>query len=608
MTQTLGGVAALLRLAYRTDPRRFLVALALMLLQAVALPLAAPALAGLTDAAVAGDARRATVYAVVVAGLVVAALTAGHFAHIFYFELGDRAALRLERDLIDLTNGSVGLEHHERPDYADRLQILRTELYRSGWGSMQALLSSIGLAIAVVITGVLLARLNLWLLALPLAAVPPLLLGKRAEGIVGAARETAALENRRARHLFGLATDAGSAKELRVCGLGSELRARQTSSWESATATLWRGELRASVLRIAGQLVFAVAYVAATLLVVRDAVAGQRTVGDVVFVITLAAQVNQQVTSAVTILQQLQRSARTLVSLDWVRALVAPPSADAQGAVHDAPARLEHGITFEKVSFTYPGTDHPVLTEADLVLPAGSTVAIVGENGAGKTTLVKLLCRFYDVTSGAVLVDGTDLRTIDAASWRARVAAGFQDFSRFELVARQNVGLGDLPRIESDDAVLGALDKAGAGSILDRLDDGLDTRLGGSHSGGTELSGGQWQKLALGRAMMREEPLLLVLDEPTSALDAEAEHDLFARYAESSRRVAALTGAVTLLVSHRFSTVRMADLIVVVDEGGIAETGSHAELVALGGIYAELFALQASAYLGAGRRPERRSP
>jgi ATP-binding cassette subfamily B protein len=180
--------------------------------------------------------------------------------------------------------------------------------------------------------------------------------------------------------------------------------------------------------------------------------------------------------------------------------------------------------------------------------------------------------------------------------WRTRIAAGFQDFVRYEFQARHVVGLGDLPRMSSEPAVRAALERAAATGVLDDLPDGLRTRLGKSYADGAELSGGQWQKLALGRAMMRETPLLLVLDEPTSALDPEAEHVLFQRYADHAKRVAVRTGGITVFVSHRFSTVRMADLIIVVGDGRVVETGDHATLIAAGGLYAELFALQAKAY------------
>jgi ATP-binding cassette subfamily B protein len=314
----------------------------------------------------------------------------------------------------------------------------------------------------------------------------------------------------------------------------------------------------------------------------------------VVLAITLAAQVNAQVTAAVTLLQELQRLARVLADVRRMRALIArqaPPPPD-----RPVPDRIEHGIRLRGVSFGYPDTERPVLAGVDLTLPAGTTVALVGENGAGKTTLVKLLCRFYEAGAGTIELDGTDLRRFPLEGWRERIAAGFQDFVRFELAARQTVGVGDLPRVDSTDAVAGALARAEAGDVVDRLEDGLATQLGRSYAAGAELSGGQWQKLALGRAMMRNAPLLMVLDEPTSALDAQAEHQLFERYADNARRLGERTGAITVLVSHRFSTVRMADLILVVAGGRVAEAGSHEELMAAGGLYAELYGLQAAQY------------
>ena len=470
MRKTLRGVLALTAIAWRADPGRFLVSLVLMLGQFAALPLAAPALAGLTDAAVAGDGPRVATLAVVVAGLTIVGLTAGHFAHVFYFELGERVQLAIERDLIDLSNGSAGLEHHERPDYADKLRVLRQETDWAGWSSMELLFSSVGLAIGVSITGVLLATLSPVLLLLPLFAVPALLLGRRAEVVVGDAREAAAPHTRRLRHLFRLATDAGPAKEVRACGLGPELRDRQTAAWRTASDLLVAGERRSALLQVGGQLVFAVAYIAATLLVVRNVVAGRGGVGDVVLVITLAAQVNQQATAAVTLLVGLQRIARTLGNLQWVRELVlaARPAPDST-----LPATIRDGITLRGVSFTYPGTDRVVLARVDLHLPAGRTVAIVGENGAGKSTLVKLLCRFYETTSGAIEVDGVDLRRFPLEDWRGRIAAGFQDFARLEFRARETIGLGDLPRIEDTDAILDALHRARGDDLLVRLEDGL---------------------------------------------------------------------------------------------------------------------------------------
>jgi ATP-binding cassette subfamily B protein len=264
------------------------------------------------------------------------------------------------------------------------------------------------------------------------------------------------------------------------------------------------------------------------------------------------------------------------------------------------PARLEQGVRAEHLSFAYPGTDRLVLEDVSLEIPAGSVVAIVGENGAGKTTLVKLLCKLYEPTAGQILVDGAPLARIDAVAWRARLAGAFQDFFRFEFRAVQAVGLGDVPRVDDTPAVVTAVGRAGAEDVVTRLPAGLETQLGPTWPEGVEVSFGQWQKLALARGFMRDRPLLLVLDEPTAALDAETEHGLFERYAAAARNDSGPGGApdgrITILVSHRFSTVRMADLIVVLDGARLVEFGTHEELMAKRGQYAELYGIQATAY------------
>jgi ATP-binding cassette subfamily B protein len=579
MIETLRGAKTLARIAWNESKGRVVLSFLLMTLQFVAMPLAAPALAALTNAAIRHDASAVTGSAIAVAALTMASLVAGHFGHIFYFELGEMVQLAIERDLIDISNGSAGLEHHERPDYADKLRVIRQEVNWAGW---------------TIITVFLLSTLNPWLLLLPVFAIPSLVLGRMGEVGMGKAREASAPHTRRVRHIFHLTTDAGPAKEIRACGLGEEMHERQRASWKEATDILIKGEDRSALLQVAGQLLFAVAYIGATLLVIRSVVADQGTVGDVVLVISLASQVNQQVTQAVFLLVGLQRISRTLANLTWMRALV---ERDLPTPDLPLPKTIRKGITLRGVSFAYPGTEREVLGGVDLELPAGTTVAIVGENGAGKTTLVKLLCRFYEQTSGVIEMDGVDMRRYPLDEWRGRIAAGFQDFARFEFIAREVIGIGDLPKIESAPAVKKALHRARGDDLLTRLEDGLETQIGKSYADGTELSGGQWQKLALGRAMMRETPLLLVLDEPTSALDAQAEHNLFEEYAASAKRVAQKTGAITILVSHRFSTVRMADLILVVNDGRIQEAGSHNELIALGGLYADLYSMQAKAYM-----------
>jgi ATP-binding cassette subfamily B protein len=265
------------------------------------------------------------------------------------------------------------------------------------------------------------------------------------------------------------------------------------------------------------------------------------------------------------------------------------------GADLEVPERMQEGIVFEHVSFAYPGTDRLVLEDVNLALPPGAVVAVVGENGAGKTTLVKLLSKFYSPTSGQILVDGLDLARRPAEQWRERLAGAYQDFFRFEFQARHTVGVGDIDRLDDEPAVVTAVDRAGADDDVQRLAAGLDTQLGPTWPGGVEVSFGQWQKLALARGFMRDDSLLLVLDEPTAALDAETEHALFERYAAGAHQDGD-RGRITILVSHRFSTVRMADLIVVLDGAHVVEVGSHDELMAKGGQYAELYGIQAAAY------------
>lgn len=593
MSAALTSILAMLSVVWRTSRRKMLVSIVLMALGGAAWPLLALALKLAVSAAVANEVADAARAGVFVAVCLIGALLLQHFAYVPYAETTEMATVALEAELIDLANLSPGLDRHEDPEYADKLELLKKGMAEFHDG-MLGLMSLISLVASVSLTGLLLVFVSPWLLLLPIAALPPVFASQRAQVIINRAREGTAATTRAASHLFGLATSAQRAKEIRLSRLQPELRRRHTALWGTAGQALWRGELRAAAVGAAGQLVFGVAYVAAVLLVLRQAIAGQSGVGDVVLVIVLAVQVNQQVTAALELFRKLQRMAQGMTRLRWLRTAVTPPRRDARPA--EVPARLRTGIRLEGVTFAYPGTQRRVLDRVDLHLPAGATVAVVGENGAGKSTLINLLCGFYEPTAGRVLVDGVDVRTFDPKEWQARLATGFQDFMRFELPAGQTVGVGDLPRRDDEAVVRGALRQAAAEDVLRRLPQGLSTQVGKTWTDGVELSGGQWQKLAVARAMMRTGPLLLILDEPASALDPQAEFALFEQYTANARRVAETTNGVTVFVSHRFSTVQMADLIVVLADGRVVETGSHGALMARGGLYAELFGMQAAAY------------
>jgi len=590
----LRGFGAVLRSGWRASPRRLLALAGLNLLEYLSWPLAPLALKYVTDAVVERDVQTATVAAAFLPVLALLNQVAGHIANVLWVEMSDLNLAQVNSELGELSQGSSGLEHHERPDFADRIELLRTAgnpLYMS----VRTAVESIARALQLVVTIVMLALLQPVLLLLLLFAVPPLATTRWAFRRFMAAVWGDLARSRRATHLLDLAIRADAAKEIRVFGLEEELRTRLRDSRDDLRRRRFRAETIGVAVMSAGQLVFALGYVVGLLFVVRGAIDGDHSAGDVVLAFALAAQTNQLVYQIVGTTMFLQRGAEAMRRLTWLRVLVRelypPGRADAP-----VPAALQQGIRFERVGFRYPGTETDVLRTVDLDLPAGSTVALVGENGAGKTTLVKLLCGFYTPTSGRIAVDGTDLARLPVEQWRERIAAGFQDFVRFELIARESVGIGDLAAIDEPEAVLDALERADGRELVERMPSGLETHLGKSYADGAELSGGQWQKIALARAMMRTRPLLLILDEPTSALDAHAEPVLFERYAESARAVARATGGIAIFVSHRFSTVRMADRIVVVEGGRIVEQGSHDELVALGRIYAELFALQAAAY------------
>ncbi len=507
-------------------------------------------------------------------------------------DLHDRALQHFQEQAMRLTGAVPSIEHHERQEHLDRVSVFR--------GSFATLASALGNVVdgiaqlvRAVLTVALLATLHPALLALPLFALPSLIAGRRAEHISQRAQLAAAAPARRSEHLWSLLTNPTTAKELRVFNLGPELRQRDSETFERLTQIHTAAKIKAGLIGAAGWSVFALGYLAAILLIVYRAANGDATAGDVLLAVVLAGQVNFQVAGAVDLVGLLTQTSHAVGHYRWLLDY-ASDRTRAHGN-RPTPTRITDGIDLDRVSFTYPGTDTTVLSDINLRLPAGSVVALVGENGAGKTTLVKLLMRLYQPTTGRITVDGTDLTQIDLEQWRTRTSATFQDYMRYEFIARHTVGVGDVDKHDDTETVLAALDAAGGRDLPTRLPHGLDSQLGRQFRNGTDLSGGQWQTLGLGRAMMRN-PLLLALDEPTAALDAAAEHDLFQRYANQARQLGTANGAITLLVSHRFSTVRMADLIVVLQHGHITEVGDHHQLLANDALYAELYGIQARSY------------
>ena len=386
---------------------------------------------------------------------------------------------------------------------------------------------------------------------------------------------------RHADYAYRLAVDPPAAKELRLFGL-----ARWTVERFSAQRrTLF--ELRWAATRLKQRpvlwslLLVATANVVVFAAMAQDAAAGQLVLGQLVTFASAAVSTSMIAFGGLSwALDGAAAPAAAVLRLQPTMAVAGALVRGMQAVAATMPARE---IRFRNVTFAYPTTGEPVLKDFDLTIPAGSSLAIVGQNGAGKTTLAKLLCRLYDPQAGAIEIDGVDLRALDVDAWRARVTAVFQDFVRFEMSVRDNVAPSGAP----DAVILAALAEAGATSL-----GGLDTILAKGYEGGTELSGGQWQRIALARALcaVRQGATVVLLDEPTAQLDVRGEAEIFNRILTATRH------ATTILVSHRFSTVRHADRICVLEHGRVVELGTHNELMALGGRYHTMFELQASRF------------
>jgi ATP-binding cassette, subfamily B, bacterial len=506
-------------------------------------------------------------------------------------KLTDMANVQLGMRIGGLASAAPYLEHFERPDYLAEIDNLR-ERRRTLAGAPTQTLNMVKSAIQFTGIAVLLALVWWPLILVPLLAAAPAWADRKGAQVEKRSDDELSDPRRLLDNLFSLASTAAPARELRTFGVTEALLDRHVKLGDSVNARSLRSARTAAVWEAAGWMVYAAGFGVAIVLLVLRAAHGAASPGAVVEVVSLLRRAQRQVTGASTTAGSFATASATANRLLWLEDYVTQTTADGGGTV---PGQLSQGIRFEQVSFTYPGQDALAVREVNLTLTAGSTVAIVGENGAGKSTLIKLLTGMYRPDAGVITVDGQDLAAVAPQQWRAATTGAFQDFVRMHMSLGDGVGAGDLPRVEDREAVLAAIGRGGADQVVAELPEGLDTMLG-PYIGGRSLSGGQWQRLALSRGLMREHPLLIVLDEPTASLDAPSEAALFTRYREAARVLGETNGAITVLVSHRFSTVHMADTIIVMDQGKIAEAGDHDTLMAAGGPYAELFTLQAAGY------------
>lgn len=597
-TSRLAGLA--LRLMWRASPLVLLGVLLLLVLQAL-LPLLQLALSKAVIDRIALDLDRAGATDTIAAHLPLAAwialtaavLAIGEVARPVSTTLrsmaGDRMTGYLSEQLIHATNRWRGLERFEDPSFADDLQRVRDGAEDFGLVLMvQGTIGVLGFLSTVTFALTLIGLHPLAPLVLLLATLPQAAMMWRYLDHVHSHLYFKTPEARRLEYTRDVLLSPEQAKDVRLYGLGPYFQGRYVDLFARTVGNLDRLRRRLAVQVGLASLFSTVTvggiYAYTVLLISR----GRLTEGDLL----LYGGAATMFCSALDDFHMIAafwpaKFGRELPALD--RVLNAPPDLPLPTNPLPIPRPFRQGIVFENVCFTYPGTRNPVLRGVSFAIRPGEGLALAGHNGTGKTTIIKLLMRFYDPTDGRILLDNVELKEYDVDAWRREVGAIFQDFVRYELTARENIGMGQVENLHDEVRIRDAARQGGALDLLGYLPEGLDTRVGRLF-GGRELSGGEWQKLALSRAFFRE-CQLLVLDEPTAALDVQTEYDVYTRFYDLTQ------GRMTLLISHRFSTIRMADRILYLADGQIREEGTHDELLGRGGEYARLYRLQASQYL-----------
>jgi len=486
---------------------------------------------------------------------------------------------------------TLELRHFEDADTYDKMQNARREASVRPL-SLVLELASLGQQLLILISyAALLARLSWWsTLVIVAASLPAFFAEARFSGESFRLNSWRAPEGRRQNYLEWILTRDSHVKEVKIFGLAPLVLGRYRALFDKFYSEDRRLALRKSAAGLVLGALSLLAFYASYLFMADRAAQARITLGDLTLYLVAFRQGQAAIQSALASIGSLYEDGLFVSNLFTY--LDIPTTGESPRA---RPASAAKGrsqlIEFRDVAFRYPGSDRDALHGVDLRIEPGEKLALVGDNGAGKSTLIKLLLRLYDPTRGAILYGGVDLRDFDPRDLRDRIGVLFQDYVKYQFTALENVGLGEVRAISDRPRIDAAVERAGARAVVDELPQKLDTMLGGWFEEGHELSGGQWQKIALARAFMREQAELLVLDEPTASLDAEAEHDLFLRL----KALAADRSAI--LISHRFSTVRTADRIAVLQGGRISELGSHDALLAKDGRYAHLFRLQASGYV-----------
>jgi len=503
--------------------------------------------------------------------------------HILHSRLNLDINTRIIRKALELD-----LTYFENAEYYDKLQNARRE---ADWRGLQIVNGGFYLIqniITLVSFGALLVRFSPWLaLILFAATIPAFIAQSRYAELTFRVLSWRAPEARKLSYLEYLLTDYDSVKEIRLFGLGEPLLGRYANLFWTFLQQDQSIAQKRSLASFGWGLLATLSYYASYAWIVWNAVGGLITLGDMTLYLGIFRSSQSTFEAIFTGLGELYENGLFMSNLFTFLEL--QPQMVAATRPLPVPRDIQRGIEFRHVSFKYVGRDEWALQNVNLKIDPGEKIALVGPNGAGKTTLIKLLTRLYDPTEGQILLDGIDLREYDLRELRQRIGVIFQDFVRYHLAAAENIGFGQIEALDDRPRIIRAAEKSGAHPLITGLPEGYETTLGRWFSKGRDLSGGEWQKIALARAFMRD-CRVLVLDEPTAALDAENELKVFQQFRELAE------DKIAVLISHRFSTVRMADRIFVIEHGQVSEQGTHGDLLTLGGTYARLFTLQAESY------------
>jgi ATP-binding cassette, subfamily B, bacterial len=500
--------------------------------------------------------------------------------------LGDRFTNRVSVRLMQHAS-RLDLASFEDPVFYDKLERARRQT-TGRLGLLAALLGVCQDFLSLISLSGLLIVFSPWLMVLLIAAVIPAFLGEtHFTTLAYSVLYRWTPQRRMLDYLRLLGASAASAKEVKMFGLGEHLAGHYQHLAEAIDAENKRLAIRRAVAGSALNLVSTGGYYGAYAVVLLRTLAGRISLGTFTLLTGAFSRSRGYIERILSSFNDISEQAMFLKDLfDFFE--MEPAIRTLPGAL-PAPRPIRSGFEFRNVAFAYPGSERLVVRNISFRLEAGEKLALIGENGAGKTTIVKLLARLYDPVAGRILLDGVDLREYDVEDLRHEIGVIFQDYLRYDMLVRENIGFGRLESLADSGRIGVAAQKSLAKGVIDRLPQGYDQMVGRRFEGGVDLSGGEWQKLALARAYMRDAQLL-ILDEPTATLDARAEYEVFQRFADLTR------GRMAVLISHRFSTVRMADRILVLADGAVQEQGTHSHLVSLGGRYAELFELQAAGY------------